>query len=91
MKNKFQKTLKHIEDKRAENLQKFINLSYNKLNDLKKYYYDWYKDAEESGYKESAIVNQKYYNVIVESIKIKQWNDEQNGLTAEEINIVEGK
>ncbi|MBI4946113.1 MAG: hypothetical protein HY840_06905 [Bacteroidetes bacterium] len=77
MKNKFIETLKFIEDKRTENLQKLINLSNDKLDDLKKYYYDWFKGAEESGYKESTIVNLKHYNLIEEAIKIKQWNDEQ--------------
>jgi len=77
MKNKFQETLKLIEDKRIENIQKLINLSYDKLNDLKKYYYDWYRGAEESGYTESATVNSLHYRIICDAIEIKKGNDEE--------------
>lgn len=81
MKNKFLETIKLIENERAENLQKLLNSSYDKLEELKKYYNDRYKNAEELGYIESAIVNQKHYNLIDETIKVKQWCDNQNKIT----------
>jgi len=73
----FQQTLEHIASQRTENLKKLLDFSLSNLIDLKEYYYNWYKSAEEDEYKESAIVNQMHYHLIEEAIKIKQWNDEQ--------------
>ena len=71
-KNQFHGTIKTIEDNREVNLEKLIKLSFEKLDDMKKYYYNWYTGAEESGYKESAIVNYLHFSIIEEAIAIKQ-------------------
>lgn len=73
----FQQTLEHIANQRTENLKKLLDFSLSNLIDLKEYYYNWYKSAEEDEYKESAIVNQMHCHLIEEAIKIKQWNDDQ--------------
>lgn len=73
----FQQLLNQIGSIRTENLKKFLEFSENKLNALKEYYYKWYKYAEETKNRESAIVNQMHYHLMEEVIKIKQWNDEQ--------------
>ena len=73
----FKKTIKHIEDQRQENLQKLIAMPFEKLYELKKYYYDWYKGAEDSGYAESAQVNNLKHSIICEAIEIKTGNEEE--------------
>ncbi|PIS46432.1 MAG: hypothetical protein COT22_00005 [Ignavibacteria bacterium CG08_land_8_20_14_0_20_37_9] len=73
----FQESLDHIASQRTENLKRLLEFSNSKLADIKEYYYNWYKSAEENEYKESAIVNQMHYHLLEEAIKIKQLNDEQ--------------
>ena len=70
----FQQTLEHIASQRTENLKKLLDFSLSNLIDLKEYYYNWYKSAEEDEYKESAIVNQMHYHLIEEAIKIRGEN-----------------
>lgn len=77
MKNRFQEALKLIAEKEDENLKKLLSMPYDKLEELKKYYYTRYKNAVECGYEESAIVNQKHHDLIAEAITIKQGNEEQ--------------
>ncbi|MEO8148920.1 MAG: hypothetical protein ABI723_14840 [Bacteroidia bacterium] len=74
MKNKFQETLRLMEVHRDENFKKLISLKLDKLYDMQKYYYNWYKGAEESGYTESAVVNKKHHDLILEAIKIVEGN-----------------
>lgn len=67
-------TIKQIEDNK--NLQKLIALPFQKLNELKKNYYDWYKSAKE-GYTESAQVNNLLFRMIHQAIEIKRGNEEK--------------
>ena len=70
-------TIKHIEDNKYENIQKLIALPFRKLYELKKYYYDWYKSAEEEGYTASAQVNNLLLCIIDQAIEIKRGNEEE--------------
>lgn len=67
-------TLKKIADNEQEDLQKLLALPFEKLYNLKKYYYDWYKSAEEQGYKPSAQVNYLHFSHINKAIEIKRSN-----------------
>jgi hypothetical protein len=71
----FGDTLKKIADNEHEDLQKLLALPFEKLYKLKKYYYDWYKDAEE--YSESAQVNYLHFSHINKAIEIKRGNEEE--------------
>ena len=70
-------TIKYIEDNKYENIQKLIALPFQKLYELKKHYYGWYKNAEEEGYTASAQVNYLHFRIIDEAIDIKRGNDEE--------------
>lgn len=70
-------TIKYIEDNKHENIQKLIALPHQKLNELKSYYYDWYKSAEEEGYSASAEVNFLLFQIIDQAIQIKNGNEEE--------------
>lgn len=49
-----------------------IKLSFDKLNELKKYYSDWADSASLNGYKESAVINKEKYSQINEAIQVKK-------------------
>ncbi|HLF46116.1 MAG TPA: hypothetical protein VI548_06805 [Chitinophagaceae bacterium] len=69
--------LKELEKNKAENIQKMCMLSFERLKELDDYYYQWYKDASERGFKESAEVNYKKWQQVRDSIEIKRGNEEQ--------------
>ena len=64
MKNKFKEALKTIELKKQENLKKLIAMPIEEVKELSECYYNRYKGAEESGYKENAEVNYLHYQTI---------------------------
>jgi hypothetical protein len=70
-------TLKEIADNEHEDLQKLLTLPFEKLYKPKKYYYDWYKSAEEQGYTSSAQVNYLHFSNICKAIEIKKGNEEE--------------
>lgn len=70
-------TLKKIADNEHEDLQKLLALPFEKLYKLEKYYYDWYKSAEEQGYTPSAQVNYLHFSHINKAIEIKRGNEEE--------------
>lgn len=76
-KRRLEKTIKHIEANKHKELQYLISLDFEKLNKIKKHYYDSAKDAEEEGYKESAKVNFMKAMIIDEAIAVKTGNEEQ--------------
>ncbi|MBI4646442.1 MAG: hypothetical protein HY738_07575 [Bacteroidia bacterium] len=69
--------IKHTEVHKQKNLQKLIALPFEKLYELEKYYYDWYKGAEEAGYTESARVNSLHFKTVCDAIEIKRGNEEE--------------
>ena len=73
----FEETIKYNEDNKHITLQKLIALPFEKLHELEKYYYEWYKSAKAEGYAESAEVNYLHYRNIDEAIQIKKSSEEQ--------------
>ena len=73
----FSDTIKYIEDNKHITLQKLIAMPFEKLYEMEKYYHHLSKDAEESGYTESAEVNALHCRFISEAIDIKRGNEEQ--------------
>lgn len=69
-------TLKKVADNEHEDLKKLLALSFEKLHELKKYYKNWYKDAEKRGFTPSAQVNYLHYTHICKAIEIKRRNEE---------------
>ncbi len=76
----FGETLKFIAEQRDENLKKLLSLTYDRLEKHRKYYYDWYKDAEDLGYLDSAQVNYLHYSLINKAIQLKKEKDEEKKL-----------
>ncbi len=73
----FAEVLKKLENSKVDNVQAMIKLSFDKLDELKKYYSDWADSAEELGYKESAAINKEKWLQITEAIEVKKGNEEQ--------------
>ena len=81
----FRKILKEFKQNRGKIIKELISHPLEKLIELKKYYFDWAKGAEEMGATESAIVNGEKWQMIEEAIKVKE-NEMKD-----EMKIVEGK
>lgn len=64
--------LKKLEKNKVDNIQKMITFSFERLTELDKYYYQWYRDAEERGFTESAEVKYQKWVQINEAIEIKE-------------------
>ena len=76
-KNEFISIMKSLEEKRIENILNLMQKPFEELKEMEKYYYDWYRGAEESGYKESTKVNREKYRQIEQAIIAIQGNEEQ--------------
>ena len=68
----FEETLKYIEENRLNTIQNLIAFSFKKLYERKKYYDDWAMRAEESGFSESAALNNLQSRIVGEAIVIKK-------------------
>ncbi len=75
--DRYQQSIQKAKANKDKNLDKLVQLSFDKLKELQNYYYDWYKSAEKADYTESAHVNYLHYATICEAIDIKKGNEEQ--------------
>jgi len=67
-----EETLKYIEDNKLTTIQNLIAFSFEKLYERKKYYNDWARRAEESGFSESAALNDLHSKIVGEAIVLKK-------------------
>ncbi|MEO8149891.1 MAG: hypothetical protein ABI723_19790 [Bacteroidia bacterium] len=77
MKTHFEKTMEKLSSEKEDNIQKLSKLSFDKLNELRSYYFELYRGAEETGFKEAAKVHYYKYLIYDEAIEVKQYNEEQ--------------
>ena len=73
----FTAALKNLEESKLANIQKMTELSFERLAELKAYYFQYAADAEEAGFSESAAVIREKCSQIREAIATKKGNEEQ--------------
>lgn len=76
-KTHFEKSIEQLNAERHMNLEKLIQMPFEKLVTLKEHYWKIYTDASELGYEESAEVHYLKYRIIDEAITVKHGNEEQ--------------
>jgi len=76
-KTEFEKAIEKLNAERHLHIEKLIQLPFEKLEALKKYYSEIHTAAVESGYEEAAEVHFLKFLIIDEAITVKHGNEEQ--------------
>ena len=73
----FKKTLQNLLANKHNKMQELSQYSFEKLYEMRQYYYDWAKGAEELGAIESSTINGEKLMQIDEAIEIKKGKEEE--------------
>lgn len=69
--------LKQLEESKSANIHQLTELSFEKLAELKAYYFQLSTNAEAAVFNESAAVNKEKWVQLIEAIELKKGNEEQ--------------
>lgn len=76
-KTHFERAMEKLSLEKEDNILTLSKLAYDKLYEMRKYYFKLYLDAQDSGYKEASEVHYCKYRVVDTAIEEKQGNKEQ--------------
>ena len=74
-KNYFQNVMEKLSSEKEENIQILIKLSFDRLHELRNYYFRLHIDAKDMGYDEAEQVHYVKYLLIDEALEVKMGNE----------------